>query len=72
MSNFEPSLPDIPWQTAVKSSGGSCVQVARRAGAIMVADSKHPGGPILSYTLQEFDAFIDGAKKGEFDHFLNS
>ena len=46
--------------------------MARRAGVIMVADSKHPGGPVLSYTLQEFDAFLDGAKKGEFDDFLSS
>ena len=37
----------------------------------MIADSKHPGGPILSYTIQEFDAFLDGAKKGEFDDFLH-
>lgn len=72
MSNFEPSLPDIPWRTAIKSSGGGCVQVARSDGAILVADSKHPGGPVLSYTLREFDAFLDGAKKGEFDDFLNS
>jgi hypothetical protein len=72
MSNFEPSLPDIPWRTAIKSSGGGCVQVARRDGMIMVADSKHPGGPALSYTLKEWDAFLDGAKKGEFDNFLSS
>jgi hypothetical protein len=71
VSNLEPSLSDIPWRTAIKSSGGGCVQVARRDGAIMVADSKHPGGPILSYTLKEWDAFLDGAKKGEFDDFLN-
>lgn len=71
MSNFEVSLPDIPWRTAVKSSGGECVQVARRAGMIMVADSKHPDGPALCYTLREFDAFLDGAKRGEFDDFLS-
>jgi Domain of unknown function (DUF397) len=71
VSNFERSLPDIPWRTAIKSSGGSCVQVGRRNGVIMVTDSKHPGGPILSYTLQEWDAFLDGAKKGEFDDFLS-
>ena len=70
VSNFEPSLPDIPWRTAVKSSGGSCVKVARRDGVIMVADSKHLGGPVLSYTPQEFDAFLDGAKNGEFDDLL--
>jgi Domain of unknown function (DUF397) len=71
VSDFERFLPDIPARTAVKSSGGSCVQVARRDGVIMVTHSKKPDGPILSYTIQEFDAFLDGAKKGEFDEFLN-
>jgi 20S proteasome alpha/beta subunit len=67
------SLPlDISWQTAVKSGGSNCVQVARRDGVIMISDSKHPGGPVLSYTLQEWDAFLDGAKRGEFDDLLNS
>jgi hypothetical protein len=36
----------------------------------MVTDSKHPDGPVLSYTLQEWDAFLDGAKNGEFDDLL--
>ena len=65
------SEPDIPWRTAVKSGATNCVQVARRDSVIMIADSKNPGGLVLSYTLQEFDAFLDGAKKGEFDDFLN-
>ena len=72
MSQSDPSLPDIPWRTALKSSGGGCVQVARRSGLVMVADSKHPGGPALSYTIQEWDAFLDGAKRGEFDDFLHT
>jgi Domain of unknown function (DUF397) len=71
VSNTESST-DTPWRIAVKSGGGNCVQVARRDSVIMIADSKHPGGPVLSYTLQEWDAFLDGAKKGEFDDFLNS
>ena len=70
MHNAE-SLTDTPWRTAAKSGTGNCVQVARRGDIIMVADSKHPGGPVLSYTVPEFDAFLDGAKKGEFDDFLN-
>lgn len=70
MSNFESTLPDIPARTAVKSSGGSCVQVARHDGVIMVTHSKRPG-PAIAYSIQEFDAFLDGAKKGEFDDFLN-
>lgn len=65
------SSTDTPWRTAAKSGAGNCIQVTRRNGVIMIADSKHPGGPILSYTIQEFDAFLDGAKKGEFDDFLH-
>jgi hypothetical protein len=72
MSNFEPFLPDISGRTAVKSSSGACVQVARRDGVIIITHSKHPDGPAIAYTLQEFDAFLDGAKKGEFDDFLSS
>ena len=70
MSSTDPST-DTPWRTAAKSGQGNCVQVARRGDVIMIADSKHPAGPILSYTILEFDAFLDGAKKGEFDDFLN-
>jgi hypothetical protein len=64
-------LAERPWRIAAKSGGANCVQVTRRDGVIMIADSKHPGGPVLAYTVQEFDAFLDGAKKGEFDDFLN-
>jgi hypothetical protein len=71
VSNTECST-DMPWRTAAKSASGNCVQVTRRGDIIMVADSKHPGGPVLSYTIPEFDAFLDGAKKGEFDDFLSS
>jgi Domain of unknown function (DUF397) len=69
MSDPRSSFTDIPWRTATKSAAGNCVQIARRGDMIMIADSKDPG-PFLSYTLQEWDAFLDGAKKGEFDDFL--
>jgi Domain of unknown function (DUF397) len=63
---------DIAWRTAAKSGATNCVQVARHGVVIMMADSKNLGGPILSYTLEEWDAFLDGAKKGEFDDLLTS
>jgi hypothetical protein len=34
---------------------------------VAVRDSKNPSGPVLTYTPREWDAFLDGAKKGEFD-----
>ena len=72
MPSVESFSSDIPWRTAAKSAGGNCIQVSRRDGAIMIANSRYPSGPVLAYTLQEFDAFLDGAKKGEFDDFLGS
>jgi hypothetical protein len=37
-------------------------------GGCRVRDSKDKGeGPVLTFTKSEWEAFIDGAKKGEFD-----
>jgi Domain of unknown function (DUF397) len=62
-----------PWTKASRSSGngGSCVQVRRHHGMIEVRDTKDKGlGPILRFTGAEFDAFLDGARAGEFDHLI--
>ena len=45
----------------------NCVEVAFVDDAIAVRDSKHPGGPVLLFTQGEWDAFVGGAKDGEFD-----
>jgi hypothetical protein len=34
---------------------------------IAVRDSKDPSGPVLSYPVEAWAAFIEGAKSGEFD-----
>jgi hypothetical protein len=62
-----------PWIKATKSggNGGSCVEMRRHDGMIEVRDTKDGGaGPVLSFTAAEFDAWLDGARKGEFDHLL--
>ncbi len=45
----------------------NCVEVAFIDEAIAVRDSKHPEGPVLLFTQAEWDAFVGGAKDGEFD-----
>ena len=37
---------------------------------ILIANSKTPGGPALSYTVEEFRNFIIGAKNGDFDDLI--
>ncbi|MET8873796.1 DUF397 domain-containing protein [Nocardia sp. NPDC004278] len=49
-------------------SGGNCVEVAEASdGSIAVRNSRDPEGGILFYTRPEIDAFVRGAKAGEFD-----
>jgi len=63
--------PGLAWQKATRSAhNGACVEVAPAAGMVAVRDSKNPSGAILFYTSDEWSAFLDGAKKGEFDHLV--
>jgi hypothetical protein len=50
------------------TNGGNCVEVRRHADEIQVRDTKDPGGTILSFTLTEFDYFLQAARDGDFDH----
>ena len=63
---------DIGWMMSSRSTGngGSCVQARRHAGQIEVRNSKQPGAGTVRFTLEEWDSFLDGAKKGEFDKLL--
>jgi hypothetical protein len=45
----------------------NCVEVAFVNGAVAVRDSKDTAGPALIFTPDEWDAFVGGAKDGEFD-----
>jgi hypothetical protein len=67
------STDPTPWIKASRSGGGSqCVELRTRTGGIEVRDSKAgDSGPILRFTPAEFAAFLDGARKGEFDHLLD-
>jgi len=59
----------LEWRKATASNpSGSCVQVAK-AGTDWVAlrNSRDPNGPVLLFTRNEVAAFLDGAKKREFD-----
>jgi hypothetical protein len=62
-------LSDAVWHKSTRSGSYSenCVEVAFVGGAIIVRDSRNPDGPQLVFTPKEWDAFVDGAKDGEFD-----
>jgi NAD-dependent dihydropyrimidine dehydrogenase PreA subunit len=67
-------MTTTPWIKARKSggNGGSCVEMRRHDNAIEIRDTKNNGaGPVLTFTPAEFDAWLDGARRGEFDHLLD-
>ncbi|MDA2803092.1 MULTISPECIES: DUF397 domain-containing protein [Nocardiopsis] len=62
-------LAGAVWRkSSLSNPSGNCVELARLPGGdIAVRNSRHPDGPALIYTPAEIDAFVRGAKLGDFD-----
>lgn len=75
MNKYEkPSLAGVDvaglaWRRSSRSNGagGMCVEVAPLGGGVAVRDSKNPTGAVLAFSAAEWDAFLAGARAGEFD-----
>ncbi len=63
---------DTDWMMSSRSTGngGSCVEARRHQGVIEVRNSTDRDGGTVQFTTEEWDSFLDGAKKGEFDVLL--
>jgi hypothetical protein len=60
------------WIKASRSMGtNACVELAAAGELIALRDSKHPEIAPFFYSRAEIDAFLHGAKQGEFDHLLD-
>ena len=66
MKEYELVTPTAPWRRSSFCSAGNCVEVAPAGAGVAVRDTKSSSG-LLFYTRDEWRAFIDGAKAGEFD-----
>lgn len=61
-------FPNVSWKKSSFSQGNSnCVQIARIDSSIIVGDTKDQQGVVLSFTQQEWKAFVAGVKNGEFE-----
>jgi hypothetical protein len=64
-------MSTTPWiKASMSDTGTSCVEQRVHDGMIEVRDSKDPAGSVLSFRPDEFEAWLHGAKSGEFDHLL--
>jgi hypothetical protein len=62
---------DAAWhKSSFSNLNGNCVEVSRaRPGRIAIRDTKDKStGPVLLFTDAEWEAFIAGAKEGQFDN----
>ncbi|GAA0944798.1 DUF397 domain-containing protein [Nonomuraea longicatena] len=57
------------WRKATRSGdNGNCLEVAPLSGGrVGIRDTEAPGQPPYVVSASVWTAFIDGAKKGEFD-----
>ncbi|GIH73214.1 DUF397 domain-containing protein [Sphaerimonospora thailandensis] len=63
-------LRTADWRKASKSgsNGGDCIEVAPLSGGrVAIRDTERPGQVPFVVTASVWDAFLDGAKRGEFD-----
>ena len=63
--------PGSYWiKSSLSYANGNCVEVASLPGGeIGVRNSRDPGGPVLTFTPDEWHAFLGGVRNGEFDGF---
>jgi hypothetical protein len=55
------------WRKSERSNnGGNCVEVASNLpGVVAVRDSKNPDGPALTFSPDEWTAFLAGVQAGK-------
>jgi Domain of unknown function (DUF397) len=60
--------PDsLDWRKSSLSNSIGCLEIAVDGDSVLVRDSKHRDGPVLGFSLLEWQQFEQGARRGEFD-----
>ncbi len=55
---------DMTWRkSSYSATESNCVEIARTASGIAVRDSKDPDGPVLTFTAEQWRAFLARARE---------
>ena len=55
------------WRKSTASAESNCVEVAANGDSIMVRSTRNRQGATLTFTTDEWKAFLVGARAGEFE-----
>ncbi|MDI1460379.1 DUF397 domain-containing protein [Catellatospora sp. KI3] len=60
---------DASWADGGRSDagGGQCVEVLFGADTVAVRDSGNPDGPMLAFSRDSWQSFLDAVKSGDLD-----
>lgn len=62
------SITGARWiKSSASNPNGECVEIARVGDEFAMRNSRDPQGPALVYTRAEIAAFVEGARRGDFD-----
>ncbi|MFI6178191.1 MULTISPECIES: DUF397 domain-containing protein [unclassified Nonomuraea] len=59
-----PALDQVAWH---RCNNGECVEVTMLSDRVWVRGSQDASGAVLSFTIDEWNAFLDGVRRGLFD-----
>lgn len=59
-------MTDVTWHRSGRCDSGSCVEAARVGADFAIRDSDAPA-EVLRFTDDEWTAFTDAIRRGEFD-----
>jgi hypothetical protein len=63
-----PAEGPMRWVKSTRSAAnGNCVEVAQTVTGVAVRDSKNPDGPVLQFSTETWQGFVDGVRTGTFD-----
>jgi Domain of unknown function (DUF397) len=63
--------PDsLDWRKSSHSNSVGCLEFAANGDSVLIRDSKDRRGPVLSFSPPEWQHFVSGVRRGEFDDLL--
>jgi hypothetical protein len=63
----KPQSGSVAWHRSTRCANAACAEVANIDGSIALRDSKNPDGTVQMYSPSEWNAFLDGLARGDFD-----